>query len=217
MLNINDINKKWNQIVYVWVRPAQNADWMSITGNSYHKNDRKFRPAEINGFRDNSTAYGENNDPRRINIISSNYSYLHDKFEIGGILDPDSIESNYDNGRSLPIQDIDMNNSNHPLSKTIERCIRENDKTYILPQDVIAALHLSPKNALALMGKKASIVPNELTVKTLEALEKAENFICGFEDDGSQGNINSLLKIIRSTISLINENSANDRLTSSSA
>ncbi len=89
MISIDDIDKGWNESVYVWLRPAGGADWMSITDHWSDRSRTEFRPALIAGFTEDHWAYGTHNDTRQVRLIGQTYTYPHAKFEIGGIMEPD--------------------------------------------------------------------------------------------------------------------------------
>nr|WP_250807857.1 hypothetical protein [Neorhizobium tomejilense] len=89
-MHIDEIDGKWSETVYVWVRPAD-GDWQAITNamNQWDRDKTDWRPAMISGFSDDKWAYNTHNDTRQVRLIGSQYTYPNAKFEIGGLLEHD--------------------------------------------------------------------------------------------------------------------------------
>lgn len=88
-MTIDDIEGKWSETVYVWVRPAD-GDWDGITrGNGCDRGKTEWRPAAITGFSDDGWAYGTQNDTRNVTLIGAPYGYRHALFEIGAVMTSD--------------------------------------------------------------------------------------------------------------------------------
>lgn len=90
-MNIDEIETKYGDFLYVWVRPSEGRTWREFHRSTLGQHgDRDWRPALVSGFPDpeDRRYYNTGMDPRSVMLIGNAYSHKPHEFEYGGMLTP---------------------------------------------------------------------------------------------------------------------------------
>jgi hypothetical protein len=90
-MNIDEIDTKFGDYVYVWVRPAGGLKWSEFLHSKLGQyGDRDWRPALVSGFpnEEDRRFYNTGMDPRSVTLLGAAYGHKPKEFEFGELIAP---------------------------------------------------------------------------------------------------------------------------------